>query len=64
MTKAEKSIHDQRVINSLNSRLDDLDELISRGTTYEVSKMITNQRKAILKRLIKLYGTEKYSMVT
>jgi len=63
MTKNEKVSHDQKLINALNSRLDDVERKISSDPGPVEEKILKKNKETILNRLAKLYGTEKYGLV-
>lgn len=65
MTKAEKSIHDQRLINQYNSQLTKIDHGLARAdlSDFEMQVLLNHQR-VTKTRLMRLYGTEKYHLAT
>lgn len=64
MNKVDKMHHDQKLINALNLRLDQVNHVLNnRSLTPFVQRQFENQRAYLIKRLSKLYGTEKYGAV-
>lgn len=62
MNKAEKKAHDQKLINSYNKQIEEIDRMIAKSDTFS-SMLLFKRRRSTLKRLMKLYGTEKYGLV-
>ena len=64
MTKAEKLSHEQKKINLYNHQLQEIERKIRNEdlTDYEVDLLIKRSQR-LVKRLMKLYRTEKYGVV-
>lgn len=63
MTKNEKALHEQKLINALNSRLDDIENKLTSDPGPTAEKFLKRSRENTLRRLSQLYGTEKYGLV-
>lgn len=64
MNKIEKQEHDQKLINSYNKMLDDLDRQIASNTTGPIIMgRLFKHKDRIINKLTKLYQTEKYGVV-
>jgi len=64
MTKAEKLSHEQKKINLYNHQLQEIERKIRNEdlTDYEVDLLLKRMDR-LVRRLVKLYRTEKYGMV-
>jgi len=63
MRKNEKADHQQRLINSYNARLDQIEDKLGTDLGPIERLMLVKAKNNVLSRLSKLYGTEKYGMV-
>ena len=63
MTKTEKREHDQKTIKAYNARIDEIDRTMATASNAFAMMLLQRSKRTILRRMIKLYGSEKYGLV-
>ena len=64
MTKAEKHEHDQKLINSYNRQLDQVENQIKSGDFPFLEQMLIRRKNYIINRLTNLYRTGNHPILT